>query len=60
MPSVTKGTVEVFGFDQTIRCSEELVRLYLEGRKEGPRNVDFLDGDDGDRRLGPPSGRLYG
>ena len=29
MPSVTKGTVEVFGFDQTKWCSEELVRLYL-------------------------------
>ena len=31
MPSVATGSVEVFGFDQTIMCSEELIRLYLEG-----------------------------
>ena len=31
MPSVATGSVEVFGFDQTILCSEELIRLYLEG-----------------------------
>ena len=39
---------------------KNLLDCFWEGRIEGPENVDFLDGDDGDRRLGPPSGRLYG